>query len=263
MTTTTSQRVFAWFSIVVASLVLLLCLAGIIGTWVGGSKVSTAAVELMVGVEKIAGAGRTSIGGIMTDVGDIRAQVATVGDATTKLSQNVGDKGLIMTLLPEEKEQKLQATAARIKDTFDGIREMLASAFGLYKSINRMPFVSLPMPDQERLASIKEGVDGLQQDVQELRTQIVAIRAGAADAIGKVTGAVTRVNDRLGQIESELTRFDGQLANVQAASVRLQSLIPTIFLVSALAMTLFLAWIIYCQIVIIRLARSRIRSKPA
>lgn len=263
MTTSTSQRVFAWFSIVVAVLVLLLALAGIIGTWVGGSAVSTAGVELMVSVEKISGAARTSIGVISTDVGDIRSQVAAVGDATSRLGQNVNDKGLVLTLLPEEKEQKLQATADRIKAAFEGIREVLASAIAMYQSIDRLPFVSLPKPDAERLASIQQGVDGLEQEVQEIRSQIVAIRAGAADAIGKVTGAVTRVNDRLGRIESELTNIDGQLANVQAVALRLQSLIPTVFIITAILVTLFLVWVIYSQVVVIRLALAKIRSKPA
>ena len=62
---------------------------------------------------------------------------------------------------------------------------------------------------------------------------------------------------------SELTNFDGQLANVQAVALRLRSLIPTVFIITAILLTLFLVWVMYSQIVVIRLARSRLRSKPA
>ncbi len=263
MATTPSQRVFAWISIVLAVIVLVLSAAGIIGTWVVGNRVSTSAVELMVGVEKIAGAGRTSIGNIRTNVGDIRSQVTAVQDATTKLSQNVNDKGLVMSLLPPEKEQELQSRVDTFNAKFAGIRETLEAAVELYRSINRLPFVKLPQPDKAKLENLATWVDNLDQTIQEIRTQVAAVRAGASDAIGKVTAAVERANERLSNIDTELGNIDGQLATVQDTSRGLQRLIPIVYVVSSIVITLFLAWVIYSQVVVIRAARAKLRGPAA
>jgi hypothetical protein len=62
MSNNKSSRIFAGLTIFLCAIVLLISVAGVIGTWVAGRAVSDAAVQLLNGVDQAAGAARTMIG---------------------------------------------------------------------------------------------------------------------------------------------------------------------------------------------------------
>ena len=53
----------------------------------------------------------------------LEGKTSDISDSAQQLSQNVTDKGLVLVVLPEEKEQELIETAGSVKDTYSGIRE--------------------------------------------------------------------------------------------------------------------------------------------
>jgi uncharacterized phage infection (PIP) family protein YhgE len=257
----TFHRILAGLTVFICALVLLLSVAGIIGTWVAGRAVTDAAVQLLDGVDRAAGSARTMIARVNTEVGQVRDQVTTVKSATDQLSQNVNDKGLVLTLIPPETDSELLTSVRRVAESVASIREAVASAIELYNAINSLPFVSLPQPDPERWGKVGDVVTTLQTAVQDLTAAITEFRSSASGTISRVTDGVTRVEDGLNNVETTLNGVDTDLAAAQARAAQLRQTIPTAITVAMIVFTLLALWIAYTQVVVMRGAWSRLRRR--
>lgn len=249
------------YSIVIgmSGLILLFSALGILGVWLVQGTLSDATVSLLRVVEGSARIGRMSADRVDQALAALQEQVSDVMDASGQLSQNVTDKGLVLVLLPEEKEQKLVETAGSVRDTYQGIRASIAQGLDLYRSINRLPFVSLPGPDESQMNKIETSITTIRASVQKLRSEIMDFRSGVTKRIDKVTAAADLLNNEIAQIRDELARLDARLAALEAFSLRLQKLIPGIFMTVAVVFTLMLGFLIFTQVEFIRLYVNRWR----
>jgi hypothetical protein len=122
------------FSLVIglSALIILLSVIGVIGVWIVERPVSETAVAVLEVIENTTGVLRQSGGRADQSLATLEARTMDIADASQQISQNVTDKGLVMTLLPAEKEQELAQTAASVRDTYNGIRESIAQVLDLY-----------------------------------------------------------------------------------------------------------------------------------
>ena len=260
MTNKPSSRIFAGLTVFLCAIVLLISVAGVIGTWVAGRAVSDAAVQLLNGVDKAAGAARTMIAQVNTEVGQVRDQVTKVKTATDQLSQNVSDKGLVLTLIPPETDSELLASVRKVAESVANIREAVTSAIDLYRAMSKLPFVSLPQPDPESWGKVGDLATTLQTGVQDLTAAITEFRSAASGTVSKVTDGISRVEGGLSNVETTLNSVDTQLAAAQAQAAQLSQTIPTAFTVAMIVLTLFMAWVVYTQIVVMRGAWRKLRA---
>jgi uncharacterized phage infection (PIP) family protein YhgE len=207
---------------------------------------------------------RTATSGVDQTLAAVQAKTAEISDASNQLSQNVSDKGLVLVLLPEEKEEQLVATASSIQDTYTGIRESIAKGLDLYRSINRIPFVSLPGLSDDQMEKIDSSMAQIQTLVETLRSGMADIRAGVTGAIDKVTGAADLLTNEIIKIQDVLAQLDSSLAALEALSIRMQQVIPGILLAIAVILSLIFAYIFFTQVEVIRLyvARWRLLGQP-
>jgi hypothetical protein len=242
--------------IILCSLMLLLSLAGIIGVWVVERPLSDAAVSVLSVVENSTKVVRAANSRVDQTLATLQAKTTDISDASQQLSQNVADKGLVLVLLPEQKEQQLIETASSVRDTFSDIRESISKGLDLYRSINRIPFVSLPGLSQDQMDKIENATMKIQALAGTLRSEIADFRAGVTGTIDKVDAAAKLLSDEIARIRNELTQLDSSLAALEALSVRLQQVIPGILLVIAVVLSLMLAFLIFTQVEVIRLYMS-------
>jgi len=256
----TSSRILAGLTIFLCAVVLLISLVAVIGTWVGGRAATNATLQLLGAIDRTAGTARTAIGRVNTGVGQARDEVSSLEAVTAQISQNVNDKGLILTLLPLGREDGLTAKVQQFVDEFNNVREVVVSTIELYRAVSALPFVSLPKVENEKLLAVANFASDVISAVQDLNARIVEIRSNAAGAISRVTDAITRVKDRLNQIEAELNALDAQLVAVQARVAQLRQAIPIAITVAMIVITLLAAWVAYTQIVVMRSAWRKLRT---
>jgi uncharacterized phage infection (PIP) family protein YhgE len=191
---------------------------------------------------------------------DITSSIST---ASVSLSQQVADQGLIKLLLPEEQTQKLSEFSVSVKEAISTLRDTLTSIRGIYQAIDSIPFVNLPAPSQDQIDKFGESISTIQSAVDEATNAITAFRAGASEKISVVTQAVDQLTSRLSDARSRLAELDTRLANVQDRLAQLKQVaVVALFLMSVLG-SLFLAWVIYTQVEVIRLYALRWRSVGA
>jgi len=247
-----------------SGLILLFCLAGIIGVWVMEQPLSNAAVTTMKVVENSTALIRQSSSRVDSTLNLLQSKTAEISDASQQLSQNVTDKGLAMVLLPEAQEQKLIEIANSVQDTYNGVRESIAKGLDLYRSINRIPFVSLPGPSDDQMEKFDSSMAQIQTLVETLRSQMADFRSGMAIKIDKVVGAVNLLNNEITKVRDGLSQLDAKLAALEAFSIRLQQVIPGALIAFAVIISLIFVYIIFTQVEVIRLyvERWRLLGQP-
>ncbi len=261
-TNPTVQRILAFSSAVISSIVLLLALFGIILVWVVNWQLGNAVIDLSVGVEKTAQALQRGVQRVDTTVGEARAQVQAVQGAILQISQNVGDEGLVRTLLPESREERLDAAIQGAAQTLDAVLDTLGAARDLYRAINRIPGINLPEPSEERINGARELAATVQNDVLDLQDSIARVRQREANAIARAAEPAAKLDARLGEIESRLDELDGALTSIQERAKQMRRTIPILLTIFAVILTMVQAWIAWSQIVMFRLAWQRWQAIP-
>ncbi|MEJ2599150.1 MAG: hypothetical protein P8Z00_12500 [Anaerolineales bacterium] len=254
------KRIQPFLVIAVSVLVLLICAAGIAGFWVVESATSSTAVQMLQAVDNVAQGMRVGVGGVDNGLVSLEESVSSVEAASDQLSQNVSDKGLLLTLLPTTKEQELTATVQSVRDDFAAIRDFLSATNEMVQAVNNLPFVSIPDNALASIETIQESMIRMTALVENLKASINESRSQAAVNISKITQSAANLNNLLIGMRSDLSQVDAELNTIQVQSRRLQELLPIILISSAIALTLMAIWIAYSQIVMINRAVAHLRG---
>ena len=118
----TGQRVFSVVSMIISVLVLILASTALIGAWMARSTVVDISTGVLEGIEQLAQVGREGVDRLDTRLMNLQEGIDEVTSAVDQIAENVEDKGLILTLLPPEKEQKLADTAEQISDGIASVK---------------------------------------------------------------------------------------------------------------------------------------------
>jgi uncharacterized phage infection (PIP) family protein YhgE len=249
------------FSLVIglSALIILLSVIGVIGVWIVERPVSETAVAVLEVIENTTGVLRQSGGRADQSLATLEARTMDIADASQQISQNVTDKGLVMTLLPAEKEQELAQTAASVRDTYNGIRESIAQVLDLYRSIDQIPFVNLPSLSADQMDKIETSLTETQTQVEALRAQIADLRAGVARPIDRIQATSNLLTEEIGQARDAIAQLDSKLAALEAFSIRLQEIIRRVLTGIAVILSLIFAFLIFTQVEVIRLYVGRWR----
>jgi BMFP domain-containing protein YqiC len=243
--------------IFLSGLVIVLCVVGVIGSWILRSTLTDLSTDVLTLVENSAGSIRQVAGRVDGLLAEGQQVTGNISQAADQLSQNVEDKGLVMVLLPEEQEQKLTATVQQVADTFATIQDLVATGLEIYRTVNSLPFVSLPTPDSEQIASLQDTIANVQSATAQLTGAIEDFRSGAAEKVDVVSTGADGLTDSMQQGRDKLATLDAQLAALQDKAAQLKETIPAWLLVAAIVLTLLLAYILYTQVEVIGLFVNR------
>lgn len=253
-------RAFQILSIVLCVVVLAACLSAIVTTWVAIRTTNEVAIQTLDGIHQAAQGMRDSIGRVDNRVENAQNQLDSFKQAGEQLAQNVNDKGLVLTLLPEQKEQQLQAAGDNLASSFAGLRETAFAVTTLVRAVDRLSFVSLPEPDPQRVQAAEQAVDSVQASIGELTSDVRQARAGSAGAISRITTLADTVNNRLAVTKNNLGQVDARLASVQDRVNQYKQTVPTALFLTAALITLVLLWVMYSQLVVLDRAWKALRS---
>ena len=247
-----AQRVWTISAIVLSTLALVLAVLGIIGVWVGNPILSDMVVGITVSAEKSVQGMDRGVQRINSGVDNLRGEIDSAQQAVTQISQNVADDGLVRQLLPEAKEARLDNAIDRIKQTTEAVRDTLSAAHDLYQSVNRIPFVSLPAPDPDTVNKVQTGVAEIQQDVQDLKDGIAAVRAKQANAIARINTVTERADTRLANVQNQLNQLSAKLNGLADGAKQLRGTLLWWITFGTIVLSLFFIWVIVSQVLVIR-----------
>jgi len=253
----TGRKIWYAAAIVLSGIVLLISALGVFGSWVLMDTLGDISETMLGAVDRSAGSVRMVFSDVDDTLGEIQVITDSLVDSRDQLSQAVSDQGLLMTLLPEEQTDKLIELGDQVEQTINTIGDVASSIVSLYRSINRLPLVNLPALEQDEIETIEADINQVRDSITELRQGIEDFRSEAASTIDRITQPLDRVSSQLEQSRNRLEEVDQQLAELQERAQRLQDLTRTIFVLLAVFSTLFLAYVGYTQVEVIRLYLGR------
>ncbi len=129
----------------------------------------------------------------------------------------------------------------------------------MYRAIDSLPFVNLPGASQEQITKVEAAIAQSQTDIAELRQSVQDFRTAAAGQVDRVTQAADKVTARMDELSGNMNNLGADLVALQEFATQMQTTIPRLLAIIAFIITLFLAWVIYTQVEVIRLYVQRWR----
>ena len=239
---------------------LLISLAGIVGTWVAGRALTDACRALLDGIDRAAGADAPGDRpGEHRSGGGKRRGDSLVKTATIQLSQNVNDQGLVLTLLPPEPESDALTQGAEGGGVSPTSGELsLARSISIGR-MDALPFVDLPKPDPASGGRSATSRPTMLRRVKDLNAPITEVRSNAAGAISRVTDG-NAGKDGWQRRDNAEHPGCATARRAQARAAQLKQTIPVAITVAMIVLTLFMAWVAYTQIVVMRGAWRKLRA---
>ena len=254
------RLVFAILSIIFSVLILLLTVSAISGVWMFHNVTINITSSALDEAKNIVQIGRNAIDRLEGGIVRTRQAVSEVALATERIGQDTDNRVLVSALLPSDKEQQLQTVAQQITDFQTFSRETVQAASGLGKTIDLLPFVSLPVPDQERIGDIDAKISSVREGLDELKNYVVQIREGIMVNVEQISNIALNIDNELGAVQQNLNQIDGQMAAIQTKADQLKQRLSIMLTVAAIIITLLAVWVGYGMILIIRLNWRRMRG---
>jgi len=232
---------------------ILICVVGIAGLWITERALSNSVIQVLDAFADITESLRKIPQGVDLKLEAMQAASTSISSAADEISQKVTDRGLVLLLLPEEKEQNLVELSTSVVERVSMMREMLSAGLEIYNSVNDLPFVNLPVPGQEKVDQVGESVEAVHSVVNQLVSDLTAFRSGAGERIDRIGQGTDLLSSRIDQSRERLADLDARLLAVQEELKELERTLSRIFILAAVLFTLLLAWVIYSQFELLRL----------
>lgn len=261
----TLKQIGRVLAIIIASLVLVISLGGIIGSWWANSVASDVTNRVFSVVNGGITLAETGVQQADELVGDGRAEVQNASDTVTAVGQNLQENSPVLTALNDRLETRLGPTVELISTTLEPAVNALNTVDQVLGVLNAIPFIQQDAPKLAKLSAAVDGLTQLSADVQQFRTTLRETVVNeknelTSEAVTVVTDIATRIDTRLAGLEEALQGVQTEINDLQVRSAALNARLLLIFDLAALALTLFLLWVIYSQVVMIRHQWHGLRS---
>jgi hypothetical protein len=245
------QKAWPVLSTIFSVLVIVLCIASIAVTWVLEGAVSSASVKILGVVETSTVKLREGVEVVDTKLETLEETVTTIETASEKISSNVNDKGLILTLLPIAKERLMTDASESVKVKVDAIYDLANYTEGIMQAFTDLPFVNVPTDGLAAVVTLPKQMERMKGLIEDLKTGIDDFRTERSDNISKITDALTKIHNLVTEARTKIALLDAELVNIQVLTEKLQKWLPVIIISSSIAMTLLAVWIGYTQVLVI------------
>jgi len=103
----TGHRIWDGAAIFISGMMILICVVGIAGLWITERAISNSVIQVLDIFVDITESIRQVPQGVNLKLVEMQTVSTSISTAAEEISQKVTDKGLVLLLLPEEKEQNL------------------------------------------------------------------------------------------------------------------------------------------------------------
>jgi len=264
------KQIGRFLAIVIAILVIVLSAAGIYGAWWAQNAATDVTVKVFTVFDTAVGVAEAGVSRANTLVQSGRADVQQIETTITTVGANLEENSPVLTALSGRISSRLAPTVNQIRDFLAPAVNALRTIRNLVDIVNAIPFLREKPPGVDRLDAAFNRLDETVADVQQindtLRESVVDGKNQlTGEAVTTLTSLTTRVDDRLAEVQASAEETQAELTALQSDLQATKSRLLRIYNLTALALTLFMLWVIYSQFVVIRHQWQLLRAggKPA
>jgi tRNA threonylcarbamoyladenosine modification (KEOPS) complex Cgi121 subunit len=251
------KQIGRFLAIVIAVLAIVLSAAGIYGTWLAHNTATDVTVKVFSVFDTAVGVAEVGVSRANSLVQSGRADVQQIETTITTVGANLEENSPVLTALSSRISSRLAPTVDQVRDFLAPAVNALRTIRNLVEIVNAIPFLRETPPGIERLDAAFNRLDETVADVRQindtLRESVVDGKNQlTGEAVTTLTSLTTRVDDRLAEVQASVEETQAELIVLQSDLQATESRLLRIYNLTALALTLFLLWVIYSQFVVIR-----------
>ncbi len=256
--------------IAIAVLFILFSISGIGSTWYANRVLTDMTLKIFAVVESGVSLADNGIGLALDKVQQSRSEIALTQQDIETLGTNLKANHPGLVALSERLDTRLAPTVESLRTVLAPVKDALVTIHSVLAVANEVPFMQEQAPGLEDAQEAIENVLDMEADVQQLRTTLRAAAEGKADVLTDQTTEILlqlaeRIDTRLAQTQSNLESIQMQIEALQQEIAARKAQLLFLFNLTAVLMTLAFLWLIYSQIVVIRVQIEKWprRAQPA
>jgi len=241
------KRIFAAVIIVLSIIGIVLCVGGIIGTWIAEDRLTRITVSLLSSAEEMLQTVGNGLDRVGTDLQDARDGIADIERLAKGLSDKAKNTNLVLVAIEQALSDREFPKLQRAQTTVQGLVESIVAFNKTLEAINAIPGVEVPTLTKS-LNATQDRVDSALQPVQDLVTKLQQMKTGVLDAsVEFVTTYTTKVETILKTVQGEVQDYLAQVRKLQGAVAAVKAGLPFYFTMGAIAITLALLLFLWGQ----------------
>jgi hypothetical protein len=242
------KRVLAAIVMVISALVLVLSLAGIVGAWIVRGQLATDLVGIATKAEARATQAKQGVDRLDAALTRAHDQVLVVEHEVQAFGADLEQNRPLLSAISERLGLELGPLFDSVREIMTTIRETVVAVNTATEAINAIPFISIPVPEMEKLEKLSQDVDSVRTQVQDLRTAIDQRRSEIIQgAVSIVTTPTSQMGTALGEMQATVSGYSEQLGAVQERLSSFKSAIGGWLTWAAVILTLILLWFAFSQ----------------
>jgi len=249
-------------AITVAVLFIGLSLFAIVGVWFVDRKATEISRKGFGLVGTAVGVVDAGVGRADDLIATSRTEVQQAAESISTLGAQAQANSPALNALTERLETNLGPRIAQMQQVLAPVRDAMGSVANAVSMLNALPMLADRAP---RLAALDDTFNRLEEmsaDATQLRGTLRGLVTAQnsdvnAETVATLNRLTQRINTRLGEVQAKLQDVRADIDALQARLDTRESRLLFVFNLLALLATLMLAWILYCQIVVIRHYRHR------
>lgn len=250
------KRLLRWFTVVLGSLGVLLCVAAAAVVWLTGSRLSQATDKVFDGIDRSLTASRDRVLGAQKRVQESKITTADVGQGVENWMRREAPDRLASRLDVEHKAERLASGLEQADLWLEASGTSLQGvqhAFEVARSLGAPADVSVFGPLLERLDAMRRQLKESTETVDAIRQRLAAAAEGETldERINRVATLALRVVATLGEIDTRLGEFADGLVATRARGEHLKSQTHAYIVAAQIGALLLIVWMAAGQVSLI------------
>jgi hypothetical protein len=241
------KRIFAAAIIVLSIIGVVLCVGGIIGTWIAEDRLTRITVSLLSSAEEMLQTVGNGLDRVNTDLQDARDGIADIERLAKGLSDKAKNTNLILVAVEQALDGREFPKLQRAQTTVQGLVEAIVAFNKTLEAINAIPGVEVPTLTKS-LSATQDRIGAALEPVQDLVTKLDQMKSGVLDAsVELVTTYTTKIETILKTVQGEAQDYLAQVRKLQGLVAEVKARLPFYFTMGAIAITLALLLFLWGQ----------------
>jgi len=189
------RKILGYFAMFMSIDVLIASVLALIFMWVSFTAAGNLLVNLFEAGERATAAADKALTQVDNAMVDFGNKASALSEDVAQIGVNVEDKGVIATLLPEDKEAVFTDKVTEIKQTMGQVKDGIDSVRNFMQAFQALPFIQTPDLDDSLLGKLDKLIRDIEQFVSDLKQGIEDLRNGVVGAIEKISAALAGLSN--------------------------------------------------------------------
>lgn len=244
----TFKRVLGVIIMVISILMLVLSLAGIVGTWIVRAELATRLVNVATAAELRVTVIKGGLDRLDTAIDRVNALVAGVEQDVQAFGTDLEHNRPLLTAISDKLGVELQPLFDSVREIASTVVETVDAVNTAIEAINAIPFVSIPAPALAKANKLSQDVEAMGTQVRDLRAAIDAKRSEIIEGtVAIIITPVSQIGGTLGEVQETMSGYNREVGAVQEGLASFKASIDGWLTWVAVILTLILLWLALSQ----------------